>query len=73
MIDNIWTSRSFFDMFQHVSKTINSGEAVGNQIGIKTSLCLFVICNVVKLYPETDNILEICNVSASDTYRNYFH
>jgi hypothetical protein len=26
-------------MFQHSSNTMNSGEAVGNQTGIKTSLC----------------------------------
>ena len=68
-------------MFQYSSKTMNSGDAVGNHTGIKVSLCfssqnndqLFEICNAVELYPETDNILGTCSVSALDICKNYLH
>jgi hypothetical protein len=34
---------------------------------------LFEICNAVELYPETDNILGTCSVSALDICKNYLH
>jgi hypothetical protein len=34
---------------------------------------LFEICNAVKLYLETDNILGTCSVSALDICKNYLH
>jgi hypothetical protein len=52
---------------------MNSGDAAGNDTGINTFLCfskyrlIFVICNVVEPYPETDNTLGICSVFVSDT------
>jgi hypothetical protein len=43
----------------------------GYLYAFQNTVRLFVICNVVELYPETDSILDICNVYVLETHRMY--
>ena len=70
-----------FDIFQHPSSAMNSGDARLIIIQVQGHLCTFqnspwsfVICNVVEhIQNQTDSILETCVLFVSNSYRNQLH
>ncbi len=69
-----------FDIFQHPSSAMNSGDArlitiqVQGHRTFQNSPWSFVICNVVEhIQNQTCSILETCILFISNSYRNQLH